>query len=62
MKWYDDVRDELVIIGVVGITTLAMLKGAGEIAGVGLGALAAFLKRGVRGNGSGEEIEDAKTN
>ncbi len=45
MKWYDDIREELTLAGLIGIVIVAMLLKQNEIAAVSAGGLISYLKR-----------------
>ena len=45
MKWYDDIRDEMVIIGLIGLAVGGILAEINELSILCAGGLLQFLKR-----------------
>ena len=54
MKWYEDIREELVIVCVASLCFVAIYTKMGELAGVLAGGLIAYLKREKK-NGAGND-------
>ena len=53
MKWWkEDWTDEMVIIALLGLSVLGIFKGVNDIALVGVGAFAVYLKGKKRNNNS----------
>jgi len=52
MKWYDDIRDELVIAGLIALGVFGMWKGMNEIAATAVGGMCAWLTKSPKNNGN----------
>ena len=57
MKWYDDIRDEMVILGLIGLAILGAMKGINELSILCAGGLLQFLKKEKKnGGGSNDKV------
>ena len=56
MKWYDDIRDEMVILGLIGLAILGAMKGINELSILCAGGLLQFLKKERKNGGNDVKV------